>query len=164
MGAWKLAGEKLWERKKSAMAIAQPRLRVRDHMTQDPPAVGPGDALQTVAHLLCHPDIRAVPVVENGQVVGIITDRDLRQVAPAYSLLGDEEEIRRYLEHLTVTATMTANPVTIAPDAPLVDAAKILEAYRFSSLPVTEGANLIGLISVNDVLRAFIEQNEEPLI
>ena len=134
---------------------------VRDCMTIDPATVGPRDSLQKVVELLRRRDIRSVPVLEDGRLIGIVTDRDVRQVAPAYPLFRDEDEIRRYTENLTVTAAMTADPMTIAPDAPLVDAAKVLETYRISSLPVIDGTALVGMLTVIDLLRAFDEQNEE---
>lgn len=137
------------------------KLRVRDCMTADPTTVSPRDSLQKVIELLRRRDIRSVPVVEAGKLVGIVTDRDIRQVAPAYPLFRDEDEIRRYTENLAVTAAMTADPMTISPEAPLVQAAKVLETYRISSLPVVDGEHLVGIISVMDLLRAFVEQNEE---
>lgn len=142
------------------MTTAGRKLTVREFMTSDPVAVGPKDSLQTVIQLLRRRDIRSVPVVDEGRLIGIITDRDVREVAPAYPLFRDEDEIHRYTEILTVTAAMTADPMTIAPDAPLVEAAKILETYRISSLPVAEGKRLVGMLTVTDLLKVFIEQNE----
>lgn len=130
-------------------------------MSVDPVTVAPNDSLQRVVELLRRRDIRAVPVVEDGRLIGIVTDRDVRQVAPAYPLFRDEDEIRRYTENLTVTAAMTADPMTVAVDAPLVEAAKILETYRISSLPVLDRHRLVGIISVMDLLRVFVEQNTE---
>jgi acetoin utilization protein AcuB len=135
-------------------------LKVRDRMTADPCTVGPNDSLQSVIELLRRRDIRSVPVIENGELIGIITDRDVRQVAPAYPLIRDEDEIRRYTENLKVTAAMTADPLRVKPDTPLVEAAKVLETYKISSLPVVNGQTVVGLISVMDLLRVFIEQNE----
>ena len=110
-------------------------------MTCDPASVRPNDSLQRVVELLRRRDIRSVPVLEDGRLIGIVTDRDVRQVAPAYPLFREEDEIRRYTENLTVTAAMTADPMTIAPDAPLVDAAKVLETYRISACPWSTGRN-----------------------
>jgi acetoin utilization protein AcuB len=140
------------------------RLKVRDRMTRDPFTVGPNDSLQSVIDLLRRRDIRSVPVVEDGRLIGIVTDRDLRQVAPAYPLFRDEDEIRRYTENLKVTAAMTADPLRIAPDAPLVEAAKLLETYRVTSLPVVDRQNVVGMISVTDLLKVFVEQNEEAAV
>ena len=130
-----------------------------DCMSVDPVTVAPKDSLQRVVELLRRRDIRAVPVVEDGKLIGIVTDRDLRQVAPAYPLFRDEDEIRRYTENLTVTAAMTADPMTVSPATPLVDAAKILEIYRISSLPVVEDFRVVGILSVTDLLRVFVAQN-----
>src|SRR4026207_1389920 len=130
------------------MAKATKVLTVADCMSVDPATVAPKDSLQRVIELLRRRDIRAVPVVEKGKLIGIVTDRDVRQVAPAYPLFRDEDEIRRYTENLTVTAAMTANPMTIAPDAPLVEAAKVLEIYRIGSLPVVGDGRLVGMLAV----------------
>jgi acetoin utilization protein AcuB len=143
------------------MAKATKILTVGDCMSVDPVTVAPRDSLQRVIELLRRRDIRAVPVVEDGKLVGIVTDRDVRQVAPAYPLFRDEVEIRHYTENLTVTAAMTADPMTVTPATPLVEAAKILETYRISSLPVVEGFRVIGILSVTDLLRVFVAQNTE---
>lgn len=136
-------------------------LTVGDCMTADPVVVGPKDSLQRVVELLRRRDIRSVPVLEDGRLVGIVTDRDVREVAPAYPLFRDEDEVRRYMESLTVTAAMTADPMTIAPDALLIHAARVLETYRISALPVVDGIELVGMLTVTDVLRAYVQQNEE---
>ena len=143
------------------MAKATKILTVGDCMSVDPVTVAPRDSLQRVIELLRRRDIRAVPVVEDGKLVGIVTDRDVRQVAPAYPLFRDDDEIRRYTENLTVTAAMSADPMTVSPATPLVEAAKILETYRISSLPVVEGFRVIGILSVTDLLRVFVAQNTE---
>jgi acetoin utilization protein AcuB len=141
------------------MAKATKHLTVGDYMSVDPATVAPKDSLQRVVELLRRRDIRAVPVVEDGELVGIVTDRDVRQVAPAYPLFRDEVEIRHYTENLTVTAAMTADPMTVTPATPLVEAAKILETYRISSLPVVADSRVVGMLSVTDLLRVFVLQN-----
>jgi len=143
------------------MAKATKVLTVGGFMSVDPVTVAPKDSLQRVIELLRRRDIRAVPVVEDGRLVGIVTDRDVRQVAPAYPLFRDEDEIRRYTENLTVTAAMTADPMTVTPATLLVEAAKILETYRISSLPVVEDLRVVGMLSVTDLLRVFVAQNTE---
>ena len=143
------------------MARHKNDLRVRDCMTADPFTVEPEDSLQRAVDLLRRRDIRSVTVIQDGKLVGIVSDRDLRQVAPSYPLFRDEDEIRRYTENLKVTAAMTADPMVVSPDASLVEAAKLLETYRISALPVVERGKLVGIVSVTDLLRAFIAQNEK---
>jgi acetoin utilization protein AcuB len=137
------------------------KLTVRDYMIADPFTVAPEDSLQRVVDLLRRRDIRSVPVLQDGRLIGIVSDRDLCQVAPSYPLFRDEDEIRRYTENLKVTAAMTADPMRISPAASLIEAAKVLEKYRISSLPVVDGESLVGIISVSDLLRAFVDKNEE---
>jgi len=141
-------------------ALGTPALRVRDRMSINPVTVGPTDSLQSVIDLLRRRNIYSVPVVEAGKLVGIITDRDVREVTPAYPLFRDEKEIRRYTQQMTVSGAMTADPMTVSSDTPLVRAARLLETYRISSLPVVDGKKLVGMISVTDLLRVFVEQNE----
>jgi acetoin utilization protein AcuB len=130
-------------------------------MTMDPLTVEPGDPLRKAIDFLRRRDVRSIPVVQGGTLIGIVTDRDLRQVAPSYPLFRDEDEIRRYTENLKITAAMTADPMIISPDAPLVEAAKLLETYKFNALPVVRDQRLVGIITVTDILKVFIEQNQE---
>jgi len=97
------------------MKNAKNSLKVRDCMSVDPATVGPKDSLQMIIELLRQRDIRSVPVVEKGKLIGIVTDRDVRQVAPAYPLFRDEDEIRRYTENLTVTAAMSPYVRNVMP-------------------------------------------------
>ena len=143
------------------MVTRRVRLRVRDRMTVAPYTIGPNDSLQAAIDIIRNHEIRELPVVQDGILIGIITDRDLRQMAPSYPFCRDEKEIRHYTENLKVFSAMTANPLTVSPDAPLVKAAKLLNTYRVASLPVIDGERLAGIISVTDVLKAFIELCEE---
>jgi acetoin utilization protein AcuB len=130
---------------------------VRELMTPSPVRVGPEDSLQAAFDLLWKYKINELPVVNRGVVVGIVTDRDLKQVAPSYPLFLDEEEIAYHLQSLKVAEAMTPEPIVIGPDASLVEAAKLLRAHRIGSLPVVEAGHLLGVVSVTDVLGAFIQ-------
>ncbi len=139
------------------MVTRRVRLRVRDRMTVAPYTIGPNDSLQAAIDIIRKHEIRELPVVQDGMLIGIITDRDLRGLAPSYPFCRDEKETRHYTESLKVFSAMTANPLTVSPDTPLVKAAKLLNTYRVTSLPVIDGNRLAGIISVTDVLKAFIE-------
>lgn len=130
-------------------------------MSKVPLTVSSGDSLQAAIDLLFKHNIRELPVMEHGKLAGIVTDRDLRQVAPSYPVFRDQEEIRCYLQNLKVHSAMTVDPIVITPEDPLVEAAKLLRTYRIGSLPVVEDERLIGIITVSDLLNAFVEQNEQ---
>ena len=106
-------------------------------------------------NLLRRRDIRSVPVVTTANSSASLPIGTFAKAAPAYPLFRDEDEIRHYTEQLTVTAAMTADPMTIALDAPLVEAAKILETYRISCLPVVDEQRLVGALTVTDLLGVF---------
>ena len=132
---------------------------MRDRMSAPALTVTSQDSLQNAMELLHKHNIRELPVVEHGKLIGIVTDRDLREIAPSYPIFRDQQEIRHYLQTLTVASAMTVDPVVVSPDTPLVEAAKLLHAYRIGSLPVVEREKLVGIISVSDVLKKFIEQS-----
>ena len=129
-------------------------------MSLSPFTITSEDSLKTAIDLLQKRNIRELPVVDEGGLVGIVTDRDLREISPSYPVFRDLEEIGYYLQSLKVSSAMTVDPVVTTPDTPLVEAARILQTYRFGSLPVVDKGRLVGLISATDVLAAFIEQNE----
>jgi acetoin utilization protein AcuB len=131
--------------------------RVGDRMSSPSITVTSEDSLQSAIDLLAKHNIRELPVVENGSLIGIVTDRDLRQVSPSYPLFRDQQEIQYHLRNIKVASAMTTDPLVVSPKTPLVEAAKLLHAYRIGSLPVVEKGKVVGIISVTDLLKVFIE-------
>jgi acetoin utilization protein AcuB len=135
-------------------------LRVREVMTTSPVTVVSGDSLQHALDLLEKYGVHELPVIEQGRLIGIVTDGDLKLFTPAFPLSRDPEEIRQTLRDLTVAEAMTVEPEVISPDATLLEATERLYERSIGALLVTEGENLLGLISVSDILRLIIEQHE----
>ncbi|HEX9878880.1 MAG TPA: CBS domain-containing protein, partial [Candidatus Binatia bacterium] len=92
---------------------------VRDRMSKLPLTVTSGDSLQSALDLLYKHNVRELPVMDHGRLVGIVTDRDLRQISPSYPVFRDQEEIRVYLQNLKVASAMTVDPLVISPEASL---------------------------------------------
>ena len=132
-------------------------------MSSPPLTVSPEDSLENAIDLLQKHNIRELPVVEHGKLIGIVTDRDLREIAPSYPVFRDQQEIRHYLQKLKVASAMTVDPWVVSPDTPLVEAARLLQTYRIGSLPVVQGNELVGIISVTDFLKLFIEKNRKGI-
>jgi len=101
--------------------------------------------------------IRRLPVVHSGRLVGIVTDRDVRQAwaSPATSL--STHELLYLLDKVTVGEIMTRKLFTVTPDTPLVEAARLLHAHKIGGLPVVEGEVLVGIITETDLLQALID-------
>ncbi|MDM8524502.1 CBS and ACT domain-containing protein [Desulfococcaceae bacterium HSG8] len=102
--------------------------------------------------------IRHLPVVEeDGKLIGIVTDRDVRSAMPSIFVDScDIEEEKKKLGQLSVENIMTKDPVTISPLHTLQDALLLIQEKRVGAFPVVdEDGKLMGIISVRDLLRAF---------
>jgi acetoin utilization protein AcuB len=117
---------------------------VRQRMTRNPVTVTPKAMLSTAREKMTAGKFRHVPVVQDDVLVGMLTDRDLRQY------VGVEERTR-------VEAAMTETPLTIAPTLIVEEATQLMLQYHISGLPVLESGQLVGIITTSDILKAFLE-------
>ena len=117
---------------------------VSKRMRKEPVTVGPQNYLATVQKKMEEGGFRRIPVVEGGRLVGIVTDRDIRQH------LG-------YLEKTKVNAAMTEKLVTVLPQTTLEEAAQLLLKHKIGGLPVVEEGQLVGIITTSDILHAFLD-------
>ncbi len=132
-------------------------LKVQDLMTPNPVAVSEDTSLKKVWQLMKVEDHRQLPVVNRqGELTGIITDRDLRLAINSPYVLHERKEDEHLLATTTALGIMTDNPFTVTPDDPAYQAAEILSLHKFGALPVVEGKILVGIISVTDFLAQFI--------
>ncbi len=120
-------------------------MNVRELMTTAPITVQPDATLGEVAVLMKQEDCGSIPVVEDGRLVGIVTDRDIviRGVAA-----GSDPKTQR------VRTVMSADPVTIRPDDDLTDAEKVMADRQIRRLPVVENGKLVGIIVTAQIARA----------
>jgi acetoin utilization protein AcuB len=133
---------------------------VKDFMKRDPITVKKDDSFRYALKLIRKEGIKHLPVLEGKKVVGIVTDRDLRQAAPSPATSLEIHELNYLLERLEVEAIMTKRVITVTPESKLLDAAKLLIARKIGCLPVVEQDELVGIITETDILRAYIEQQE----
>jgi acetoin utilization protein AcuB len=130
-------------------------MKVRDWMTPEPETVDRFAPLAEAIAIMQELGVRQVPVVDGHEVVGILTDRDLRLLLgiPA-SEEGLDREERPEFER-PVTQFMTRGLVTVSENLDLAEACRILAELRVGSLPVVdEDGRLSGILSVTDVLKA----------
>lgn len=130
-------------------------LRVGEWMTPAPVTVAPSTPVPKVQGLMRHRRIRHLPVVEDGRLVGIITDRDVRTVEPSPATSLAAGEMRYLLDRLTVRAVMTRPVITVEPREALAEAVRLMLENRIGGLPVMEGERLVGILTEVDLLRAF---------
>jgi acetoin utilization protein AcuB len=133
---------------------------VKDSMKRDPVTVKKDDSFRYALKLIRKEGIKHLPVLEGKRLVGIVTDRDLRQVAPSPATSLEVHELNYLLERLKIEAIMTKKVITVSPESSLQEAAKLLIAHKVGCLPVVEREELVGIITESDFLRAYIEQEE----
>jgi CBS domain-containing membrane protein len=126
-------------------------LRVRDVMTSDATTLQRNDKLTLADDIMRLGRIRHLPVVdENGQLAGILTQRDLFRGALAKALGYGERAQRQLMDTLVVKEVMTSEVITTTPDTPLAEAAHVLVERKIGCLPVVEGGRLVGIITESD--------------
>ena len=132
---------------------------VQNWMTTDVVSVGPDTSLLKVGKLMKDHHIRRIPVVdENGQVIGIISDRDVRDASPSKATTLDMYEMHYLLAELKAKNIMTAKPITVKPTDTVEQAALIMLDNKVGGLPVVDdNGKLVGIISDHDVFKALVD-------
>ncbi len=132
-------------------------MRVADIMTANPVTVTPRNAIRTAINLMREGGFRRLPVVDRGKLVGVITDRDLRRAANSPYVVREKWYDNFVLDHIEVGTCMTADPVTVAPDTMVAEAARLMRDHKIGGLPVVAGGQLVGIITETDLLNFLIE-------
>jgi len=130
---------------------------VRDVMTPNPVTIGPNQSIGTALSKMRRGNFRRLPVVENGKLVGIVTDRDLRLAMNSPYVLREGWYDSYLMEHIEVRSCMTAHPVTLAPEQDLVDAVLLLRSQKFGGAPVVSEGRLVGILTETDLLDCLIQ-------
>jgi acetoin utilization protein AcuB len=130
---------------------------VKDYMTKDPVTVTPDTPVLDAIRLLKEKGFRRLPVLKNGKLVGLATEKDLKDAMPSKATTLSVWEMNYLLSKLTVEEVMVKNVLTIPAEAPLEEAALLMEEKKIGALPVMEGERLVGIITVTDVMKAFTE-------
>jgi CBS domain-containing protein len=134
---------------------------VRDWMTLDPITAPPTMTLPEALEVMAQHSIRRLPVVDRGRLVGIVTRGDLRSGQPSQATSLSFFEIHYLLERVTLDRLMTRNPVTVADDATITQAASLMLQHKISGLPVVKGGHLVGIITESDIFRLVVRTWEK---
>lgn len=129
---------------------------VRDVMTHDPVTIGPNQSIGTALARMRRGNFRRMPVLENGKLVGIVTDRDLRLAMNSPYVLREGWYDSYLMEHIEVRSCMTPNPVTVSPDMPLAEAVRLLQSQKFGGVPVVWGGVVVGILSETDLMQCLL--------
>ena len=119
-------------------------MKVKDLMTQDPATLGPNATIGEAATLMKQEDCGSIPIVDDGRLVGIVTDRDIVVRAIA---AGREPKRTR------ISEIMSADPITVRPDDSVDEAEQAMRERQVRRLPVVEDGRLVGIIVTAQLAR-----------
>jgi len=134
------------------------QVRVRDFMTREPVTLRQDDLLRQAVEVVMVRRIRHIPVLEEGgALVGIVTDRDVQGTLPSPLSAAAPEEYEALLETTPLARIMTRGVITVGADDLVAEAVETLLADRIDGLPVIEGGRVVGIFTVRDALRAYLD-------
>lgn len=134
-------------------------MKISDVMTREPETLAPSATCGEAATLMKHEDCGSIPIVDNGRLVGIVTDRDI--VIRAIASGKDPKTT-------PVSAVMSADPVTVSPDSETEEASRIMAERQIRRIPVVKDGRLAGIVVIGQLARrvdegALLKQISEPL-
>jgi len=145
-------------------------MQVKDIMVQSVKTVTPASPLLEVVSLMCLYRYSGLPVIDNGKLVGIIAEKDiLARLLPDVNAMmsgmntidfnGLMQDYTGLIRLLRVADLMSTGVITVTPDMHILKAAALMASKRFRRIPVAEGDQLVGMISLGDVHKAIFHAN-----
>ncbi len=115
------------------------------------------DSLKFGKDIMNQKRVRHFPVVEDGKLVGVVSQRDLFRASPASALRYEEKTEKAFLDNLSVKGVINEALVTVSPDTPITEAARLMVDKKIGCLPVVEHEKLVGLVTETDFLKVLAE-------
>ena len=130
---------------------------VENWMSKDVVTVDVDDSMQDATRLLKEHNIRGLPVMEKGKLVGVVTDRDLKKASASDATTLEIHELLYMISRIKVKEIMTKNPITIPVDSTIDEAAEVLLENKLSGAPVVDDkGQVVGIITQIDIFRVII--------
>ena len=129
---------------------------VRDIMTVEVTTLGRNDTLLLAKDIMNLGRVRHFPVVEDDELVGVVSQRDLYRASLGTVMQYGEKAQRAFLESVAVKEVM-ADPISISPDATVRDAARLMMEHKIGCLPVLEDSRLVGIVTETDMLQVVAD-------
>jgi acetoin utilization protein AcuB len=127
-------------------------IQVSDWMTENVLAVDTYDSIAIAREVMAKHRVNQLPVLDNDLLVGIVTDRDIRDAYPTSMMIGQTKAIDSFAEKVTVEEVMSHDVLIVQPETPLATAVGLLRKHRIGSLPVVKNKTLMGIITRSDIL------------
>jgi CBS domain-containing protein len=138
------------------------QMLVKDWMTREVVSIPPNTTLPEAHRLMTQKQIRRLPVLQNGRLVGIVTRGDVRGAEPSGATSLSIWELNYLISNLKIGQIMTPNPITIPQDATVGEAARLMMENKISGVPVVDGEGKIaGIITESDIFRLIVDKWDE---
>jgi acetoin utilization protein AcuB len=128
-------------------------MRIKDVMTRNPVTADSETLVLDAQKLMKENNIRRLPVVDKGKLVGIVTKHDLLEASPSPATSLSVFELNYLLAKMKVKEIMKKNPVTITPDTPFEEALRLGQEKKIGAFPVVENGKLVGITTESDIIR-----------
>jgi acetoin utilization protein AcuB len=136
--------------------------KVREWMTQQVLITTPETTMSDAHQMMRQNDVRRLPVVKNGKLLGIISLGDVREASPSNATTLSIWELNYLWAQLTVSKVMSKNVYTVKPESSILDAAELMLEHKISGLPVVDDEDaLVGIITESDIFRMLV-RNRVP--
>jgi acetoin utilization protein AcuB len=130
---------------------------VQDWMSKDLITIDEDTSIMKASKIMKQNDIQHLPVMKKGRLVGMVSDRDLKEATPSRATTLDIHEMYYLLDKITVKSLMSKDLFTIAPGETVEKAAAVMLKHQISALPVVDADGaLAGILTKGDVFRAFV--------
>ena len=130
---------------------------VKNWMSKNVITVNEDDSMQDALKLMKQHTIRMIPVLKNGQLVGVVTDRDLKRASASDATTLDVHELLYLISKIKVKSIMSKNPISVSPDLTVEETAEVLLNNKISGAPVVdEKGQVVGTITQTDLFRVLI--------
>ena len=136
-------------------------IRVADWMSNGVLAVETFDSIAIARRIMAKHRVNQLPVLEDDHLIGIVTDRDIRDAYPTSMMINKGAKIDAFAEKITVEEVMTRDIFVVQPDTPLEKAVGLLREHRIGSLPVVKNQQLVGIITRSDILDFVLSSNNQ---
>jgi len=130
---------------------------VKNRMTKNPITISPDSTISEVLDLMAQKNVHRLPVVQGDTLIGLLTEGVIQENSPSHASSLSIHEINYLLSKTMVKDIMIRKVITIGPDALLEEAALLMKKNEIGGLPVVVGNKLVGIITVNDILGAFVD-------
>ena len=128
---------------------------VRSMMKRKVVRISADDTLFIVKEIMDLAHVRHLPVVNKGELVGVVSQRDLMRASLSNVMGISAEEQKIFLEGVKISEVMSAPPRTIGPEESVQAAARAMAEYKIGCLPVVEGEEIVGIVTETDLLHYF---------